>query len=106
MTPQGLVGRGNAYEQARQAFRTIEVALQDAGASLSHVVRTRMFITNMQFWEEVGRAHGELFGSIRPAATLVEVKRLIDPEMLVEIEADAYVPEAPVDLPGHKSEGR
>jgi len=92
MTPQGLVGRGNAYEQTRQAFRTIEVALDEAGASISDVVRTRMFITNMQLWEQVGRAHGEVFGTIRPAATLVEVKGLIDPEMLVEIEVDAYVP--------------
>ena len=104
MTPQGLVGRGNAYEQAKQAFRTIEVALQDAGASISHVVRTRMFVTNIQLWEQVGQAHGEVFGKIRPAATMVEVKRLIDPELLVEIEADAYVPEIPVDPPGPRKE--
>lgn len=97
MTPQGLVGRGNAYEQTRQALRTMETALLEAGASMSQVIRTRMFLTNIQLWEEVGRAHGEVFGSIRPAATMVEVSRLLDPEMLVEIEADAYVPELAVD---------
>lgn len=91
MTPQGLVGAGDAYAQAVQAIRTIEVALRQAGASLEHVVRTRMFVTDFRNGEDVGRAHGEFFGSIRPAATMVEVARLIDPGMLVEIEAEAYV---------------
>lgn len=93
MTPGGLVGEGDPYAQAVQAFRTIEAALAEAGATLSHVVRTRMFVTDISRWEEIGRAHGELFGAIRPAATMVEVARLIDPRMLVEIEVDAYVPE-------------
>ncbi len=106
MTPQGLVGLGNAYEQARQSFRTIEAALHEAGASISDVIRTRMFVTNIQIWEEVGRAHEEVFGKIRPAATIVEVSRLIDPEMLVEIEADAYVPEASSSLQELKEEKR
>ncbi|HEX5854476.1 MAG TPA: RidA family protein [Thermoanaerobaculia bacterium] len=91
MTPQGLVGAGDAYAQAVQAIRTIEAALRQAGASLEHVVRTRMFVTDIRNGDDVGRAHGEFFGSIRPAATMVEVARLIDPGMLVEIEAEAYV---------------
>lgn len=91
MTPDGLVGRGDAYAQAKQALTTIAVALRAAGAGLEHVVRTRMYVTDISRWEEVGRAHGEAFGEVRPAATMVEVARLIDPEMLVEIEADAYV---------------
>ena len=93
MTPEGLVGKGDLYAQAKQTFRTIEAALREAGAGLEHVVRTRTYVTDISRWEEVGRVHGELFGEIRPASTMVEVSRLIDPEMLVEIEVDAYVPE-------------
>lgn len=91
MTAKGLVGKGDAYAQAAQAFQTIEAALKEAGASLADVVRTRMFVTDIAHWEDVARLHGELFGSIRPAATMVEVSKLIDPDMLVEIEVDAYV---------------
>lgn len=91
MTPSGLVGKGDPYAQTIQAFKTIEAALTQAGASLKDVVRTRMYMANIDQWQEVGRAHGEIFGNIRPATTMVEVKRLIDPDMLVEIEADAII---------------
>jgi len=87
-----IVGPGDPYTQTVQALKNIDTALRAAGASMSHVVRTRMFVTNIDQWGEIGRAHSEVFGSIRPAATMVEVKRLISPDMLIEIEAEAVVP--------------
>jgi len=87
-----IVGPGDPYTQTVQALKNIDTALRAAGASMSHVVRTRMFVTNIDQWGDIGRAHSEVFGSIRPAATMVEVKRLISPDMLIEIEAEAVVP--------------
>jgi len=88
-----VVGPGDAYRQAKRCIEIIEKALAEAGGSLADVVRTRMFVTDIGQWEAIGRAHGEAFAGIRPATSMVEVSRLIDPDMLVEIEADAIIGE-------------
>ena len=86
-----LVGAGDPYAQAVQIFSNIGAALERAGARFEHVVRTRIFVTDTAHWEAIGRAHGEVFRDIRPASTLVQISALIDPAMLVEIEADAVI---------------
>jgi len=86
-----LVGLGDGYAQAKQALANIAAALRQSGATMADVVRTRIYVTDIGQWEAIGRAHGEAFAAIRPAATMVEVTRLIDPAMLVEIEADAVI---------------
>lgn len=90
-----IVGKGDAYKQSVQAIKNIEDALHIVGARLEDVVRTRIHLVNIDHWEAIGRAHGSFFGRIRPATSMIEISRLIDPDMLVEIEADAIVADPP-----------
>jgi enamine deaminase RidA (YjgF/YER057c/UK114 family) len=89
----GVVGRGDPYEQTKRALGNVEAVLSEAGASLADVVRTRLYVTDIDEWEAVGDAHAEVFGGVRPATSMVEVSRLIDPDLLVEVEATAFVGE-------------
>ena len=90
-TADGIAGLNDPYEQTIQTLKNIECALAEAGATLAQVVRTRMYVTDISRWEDIGRAHGQFFGEIRPASSMVEVSKLISPDLLVEIEADAYL---------------
>jgi enamine deaminase RidA (YjgF/YER057c/UK114 family) len=87
-----VVGRADSYQQTRYAFEKIERALKEAGAELKHVVRTRMYLSDIRCWENVGKAHAEIFADIRPAATMVEVNHLIHPDLMIEIEVEAVIP--------------